>query len=203
MPRGVAVADVRQRLFAAAERIVLREGPAKVTGRAVTAEAGVATGLLHAHFGDVDGFLTAYTVDRSFLMGAAVGDLSESVGSGTISGNLSAALMRLPAEAVPAVAALLVLRPDLAPEVGQVLGPGAVGLLAVETAVRHYLGEEQRIGRLSSVARPEALAMAIAGVLQQAVLAHMADDGRERAARITGELLAPVVRGTAQRTPQE
>ena len=52
MPTGVAIRDVRQQLFAAAERVLLRDGPSGLTSRAVTAEAGCAKGVLHRHFAD-------------------------------------------------------------------------------------------------------------------------------------------------------
>ena len=38
-PRGVATPDVRERLFAAAERVVQRDGPGALTSRSVTTEA--------------------------------------------------------------------------------------------------------------------------------------------------------------------
>ena len=57
MPTGIALQDARERLFAAAERILLRDGPSGLTSRAVTDEAGVAKGVLHRHFADFDDFL--------------------------------------------------------------------------------------------------------------------------------------------------
>ncbi|MER7370837.1 TetR family transcriptional regulator, partial [Nonomuraea wenchangensis] len=50
MPTGVALRDVRQQLFDAAERVLLRAGATGLTSRAVTDEAGVAKGVLHRHF---------------------------------------------------------------------------------------------------------------------------------------------------------
>lgn len=44
MPTGVAIRDVREQLFAAAERVLLRDGPSALTSRAVTSEAGCAKG---------------------------------------------------------------------------------------------------------------------------------------------------------------
>jgi len=56
MPTGVAIRDVRAQLFDAAERVLRRDGPSGLTSRAVTAEAGVAKGVLHRHFDDFDAF---------------------------------------------------------------------------------------------------------------------------------------------------
>ncbi len=61
MPTGVALRDAREQMFAAAERILLRDGPQALTSRAVTAEAGVAKGVLHRHFADFDAFLAELT----------------------------------------------------------------------------------------------------------------------------------------------
>src|ERR1700724_3650096 len=64
VPTGVAIRDPRGQLFDAAERVLLRDGPAALTSRAVTAEAGVAKGVLHRHFADFDAFLAAFVLDR-------------------------------------------------------------------------------------------------------------------------------------------
>ena len=64
MPTGVAIRDARQQLFGAAERVLLRAGPSALTSRAVTAEAGVAKGVLHRHFADFDAFLAEFVLDR-------------------------------------------------------------------------------------------------------------------------------------------
>ncbi len=42
MPTGVALRDVRQQLFDAAQRVLLQAGPDALTSRAVTTEAGCA-----------------------------------------------------------------------------------------------------------------------------------------------------------------
>ena len=74
MPTGVALRDVREQLFAAAERVLLRDGPHALTSRAVTAEAGCAKGVLHKHFADFDAFLAELVLDRiAQLEGTAAG----------------------------------------------------------------------------------------------------------------------------------
>ena len=65
MPTGVAIRDVRQQLFDAAERVLLRDGPSALTSRAVTTEAGCAKGVLHRHFVDFDEFLVELIRDRT------------------------------------------------------------------------------------------------------------------------------------------
>ena len=65
MPTGQALQDPRRQLVAAAERILLRDGAAGLTGRSVTTEAGVAKGVLHRHFADFDTFV-AHLVDERY-----------------------------------------------------------------------------------------------------------------------------------------
>ena len=55
---------MREQLFDAAERVLLRDGPSALTSRAVTTEAGVAKGVLHRHFADFDAFLAELVLDR-------------------------------------------------------------------------------------------------------------------------------------------
>jgi AcrR family transcriptional regulator len=50
VPAGVTIRDPRGQLFGGAGRVLLRDGPGGLTSRAVTAEAGVAKGVLHRHF---------------------------------------------------------------------------------------------------------------------------------------------------------
>lgn len=67
-PTGVALRDPRRALFDAAERIVLREGPSRLTSRDVTEEAGCAKGVLHRHFASFDTFLADFVLDRTAML---------------------------------------------------------------------------------------------------------------------------------------
>lgn len=182
MPRGVAIPELRQQLFAAAERVILRDGPAKLSGRAVTGEAGVAAGLLYAHFTDLDDFLAAYAVDRSFVINAAAGALPDRAGTGDAAANLSDAVLAIPREALAALARLLVLRPELASRVHEVLGDHAAALDAIEKAATAYLEAEQRLGRIADTVDPPAVALALVGILHHLVLTAEDTDQRLRRA---------------------
>jgi len=57
VPTGVALRDAPEQLLAAAERLLRTAGPTALTSRNVTAESGVAKGVLHRYFGDFDAFL--------------------------------------------------------------------------------------------------------------------------------------------------
>ncbi|WP_051325927.1 TetR/AcrR family transcriptional regulator [Glycomyces tenuis] len=199
MPRGIAIPQLRQQLFASAERVVLREGPARLSGRAVTVEAGVAAGLLHAHFADLDDFLTAYAVDRAFVVAAAAAALPERAGNGEVAANLCEALLAIPRPTLTALARLLVLRPDLVGRVHTVLGDRTAGLEAIERAAADYLRAERRLGRLAESAEPEALALALVGVLHHLVLTEGAADELPDRLRHT---VTALLDGTTRSRPQ-
>jgi AcrR family transcriptional regulator len=169
VPRGVAIPELRQQLFTAAERVILRDGPSRLSGRAVTTEARVAAGLLYAHFTDLDDFLAAYAVDRSFVVIAAAGTLNDRAGTGDIAANLADALLAIPRDTLTALARLLVLRPELAERVNDVLGDDTA-LDAIERATAAYLAAERRLGRLTQAADPQAVALALVGALHHLVL---------------------------------
>src|SRR6202142_3635299 len=95
VPTGVALRDAREQLFEAAELVLLRDGPAMLTSRAVTQEAGVAKGVLHRHFADFDAFLAELVLDRIARLGTQADALRASAGTGTVTGNLTAALTEL------------------------------------------------------------------------------------------------------------
>lgn len=170
MPRGVAIPELRQRLFSAAERVIVREGPGGLSGRAVTREAGVATGLLYAHFADTDDFLAAYAVDRGFQVCAKAAALPGRAGTGAVADNLAGAVLATSPTVLLALAGLMVSRPELAGRVRAVLGDRTAGLEAVETAAAAYLDAERRLGRLPGTADPEALALAVVGAVHHLVL---------------------------------
>jgi AcrR family transcriptional regulator len=92
---SLALRDAREQMFAAVERILLREGPHALTSRAVTTEAEVAKGVLHRHFADFDAFLAELVEDRIARIGAQAAALYESAGTGTVAGNLTGVLTGL------------------------------------------------------------------------------------------------------------
>ncbi|MGN9812502.1 TetR family transcriptional regulator [Micromonospora sp. BQ11] len=185
MPRGVATPEPRQQLFAALERVIAAEGPGRLTSRAVTREAGVATGLLFAHFPNFDDFLVGYAVDRSFQISSAAAGLPRRAGTGTVAGNLSDAVLTTPLPTLLAVTRLLASRPALAADVEAILGNGSAALQALERATVEYLVAEQQLGRIPAGADTEALALAVVGVLHHVAITDGTNpvaDGRIRRA---------------------
>ncbi|MEU4689247.1 TetR/AcrR family transcriptional regulator [Actinoplanes sp. NPDC023714] len=189
MPRGVAVPEARQHLFAALERVMAADGA--LTSRNVTQEAGLATGLLFTHFRSFDGFLTAYAVDRSFQIAAALAPLATTFGHGVVAENLTEAILALPRASVLTVTRLTAFRPSLTAEVARVLGGESAGLNAIVHAVDRHLRAEQELGRVAAEADTSSLALAVAGVLQHVALT---DDGHaEERVRRALTALAPAL----------
>lgn len=207
MPRGVAIPEPRKQLFAALERVIARDGPGRLTGRVVTREAAVATGLLYAHFANLDDFLAGYAVDRAFQISSAVAGLPGRAGSGTVAGNLGDAVLATPLGAVLSLTRLMAFRPDLAAGVEAVLGAGTAGLQAVEQAAVGYLNAERQLGRVPTGADTEALALAVVGVLHHVALAGESGSAantrirRAMAALTDGFPVSPDPRGTTNLRP--
>lgn len=170
MPRGVATPEPRQQLFAALERVIADGGPGRLTSRAVTRAAGVATGLLYAHFANFEVFLADYAVDRAFQLAGEVAGLPGRAGTGTVTENLTEALLATPPDTLTALTRLLACRPELATSVHTVLGEGTAGLAAIERTVADYLAAEQRLGRVPSDVDTEALALTAVSVLHHVAL---------------------------------
>ncbi|MFJ3338964.1 TetR/AcrR family transcriptional regulator [Streptomyces sp. NPDC086766] len=162
-PRGVATPDVRERLFAAAERVVERGGPGALTSRAVTTEAGCSKGLLHAHFAGLDEFVAELCLDRFARTAAKAQELSGLAGHGSVAQNLNAVALALFDSAGPALSGLAVSRPDTALRIRQALEAGAPGLTAIQEAVTGYLTAERRLGRVAETVDPDTVALAIVG----------------------------------------
>ena len=163
MPTGTAIRDPRGQLFDAAERVLLRDGPAALTSRAVTAEAGVAKGVLHRHFADFDAFLTELVLGRIARIGAQADGLLAAAGTGTVAGNLAAVLPELFSPPVLALIRLVIGRDELRARL-RAAGGGRLPLLSQSTAlVAGYLAAERDRGRLAAGADIATLAPALVG----------------------------------------
>jgi AcrR family transcriptional regulator len=189
MPTGVALRDAREQLFAAAERVLLRAGPNGLTSRAVTAEAGVAKGVLHRHFPDFDAFLAELVLDRIGRLDDLA--LREAAGTGTVTDNLTAALTDVFGPVAVAIVGLVTFRDGLRARLRQAGLPG-IPLLAQATAlIAAYLAAERDLGRIASDADPATVALTLIGS------AHLLFAGRddpppvEDLRRIVGAVVTP------------
>lgn len=164
MPTGIALRDARQQLFDAAERVLIRDGPGGLTSRSVTAEAGVAKGVLHRHFADFDAFLAELILDRIGRIGDQALVLREAAGTGTVAGNLTEALADVFSTVAVAIIALITFRDDLRTRLRQATGTAGVPLATEAVAmIASYLNTEQRLGRIRPDADVNTLAPMLVG----------------------------------------
>ena len=150
MPTGVAIRDPRGQLFEAAERVLLRDGPAALTSRAVTAEAGVAKGVLHRHFADFDAFLADLALDRIARIDAQAAALRAAAGTGSVTGNLTAALPELFSPAVLALVRLVIARDELRARLRAATGSRIPVISQAAAMVSGYLAAERDLGRIAA-----------------------------------------------------
>ncbi|MEV6631188.1 TetR family transcriptional regulator [Actinoplanes sp. NPDC051470] len=178
MPTGVAIRDVREHLFGAAERVLVRSGVNALTSRAVTTEAGVAKGVLHRHFADFDAFLAELVIDRIARLAARRDDLLARVGQGTVEGNLASALRDLFGSVAGAMLSLIIARDELR---ARLRAAGLSGIPMAADAmrmIRDYLAAEQRAGRIEAGADVDAMALLLVG--SGHLIAAAADDNFDR-----------------------
>lgn len=165
MPTGVPIRDAEQQLFAAAERVLLRDGPNALTSRSVTVEAGVAKGLMHRHFADFDAFLAALVLDRIARVDRQTAALLSSVGRGAMEDRLTDALVELFSPTTVSVVGLIVARPALRSRL-RAAGTARIPVLGEGTEmIRSYLDAERRRGRLARTADVSAISPLLIGAV--------------------------------------
>ncbi|MET9229924.1 TetR/AcrR family transcriptional regulator [Lentzea sp. NPDC003310] len=161
MPTGVALRDPRQQLFDAAARVLVRDGASELTSRAVTAEAGVAKGVLHRHFADFDAFLTELVLERIAQVEALAEDLRTAPGG--VVDNLTAALTTGFDPVAVAVVVLVIARDELRRRLREA-GASRLPLVGEFTAViAGYLRTERDRGRIAADADVDVLAPTLIG----------------------------------------
>ncbi|WP_026316107.1 TetR/AcrR family transcriptional regulator [Actinokineospora enzanensis] len=163
MPTGVAIRDAREQLFAAAERVLRRDGPNALTSRSVTGEAGVAKGVLHRHFTDFDEFLAELVYDRIARLRVQAEILDAAVGTGTIAANLTDALTGLLDSVAHAIVSLIIFRDELRTRLRRTHPRGIPLAQEVALMVTGYLTRERELGRIRADADIDALALTIVG----------------------------------------
>jgi AcrR family transcriptional regulator len=164
MPIGVHLVDARQQLFAAAERVLLRDGPGGLTSRAVTDEAGCAKGVLHRHFADFDTFLVDLVLDRAAALQMQTAVLRESAGTGTVADNLSTALTNLFGPVPAAIIPLIISRDELRARLRLATPGGGIAILAqASSAIAAYLAAERDLGRIADDADIDSVTLSLVG----------------------------------------
>jgi AcrR family transcriptional regulator len=155
----------QQQLFDAAERVLLRAGPNGLTSRAVTAEAEVAKGLVHRYFADFDTFLADLVLDRITRLEAQTKVLLDGAGTGTVTDNLTDALVELFSPVAVAIVGLIIARENLRTRLREA-GTARIPLLGEGTAmIRDYLTAERGMGRLADDTDVRTLAPTLTGAV--------------------------------------
>jgi AcrR family transcriptional regulator len=135
-------------LFDAAERVLCRDGASGLTSRAVTAEAGVAKGVMHRHFADFDAFLAELIVSRVAKLEAPARALRDAAGSGSVVDNLADALTAVFSPLAVAIVALVITRDGLRARLRET-GAARFPLITEGSAlITAYLNAEQALGRV-------------------------------------------------------
>lgn len=163
MPTGVHIRDARRQMFDAASRILLRDGPSALTSRAVTAEAGVAKGVLHRHFADFDDFLAEFVLHNVARMDDQAAALRGKAGTGTVTGNLAEALTALFGSVAVAIVGLVTFRDGLRARLRETWPAGVPVLTDAVGIVADYLRAERDLGRVAPGAEIEGLAPMVIG----------------------------------------
>jgi AcrR family transcriptional regulator len=163
VPTGTALRDVREQLFDAADRILLRDGPSALTSRAVTTEAGCAKGVLHKHFDDFDAFLAEFVLDRSQRMDGRMAALRGSAGTGSVADNLAGALAALFGSVAVAIVALVTFRDELRARLRRTWPAGVPVLTDAAVMIAGYLAAERDLGRLAEDADVDVYAAMLVG----------------------------------------
>ncbi|MGW0751546.1 TetR/AcrR family transcriptional regulator [Streptomyces sp. NPDC002587] len=191
-PRGVAIPDLRERLFDAAERVLARDGAAALTSRAITAEADCAKGVLHTHFAGLDEFVAELVLDRFTRSATRAATLPDRAGDDSVVGNLvelSAAVLSLD----PGVVGLAVTRPAAARRVREAWAEGAPGFDAIQGSIEAYLDAEQHLGRVRPGTDTGAVALALVGTLHHLLMTTRPDSPppRDQVERLVHALTTP------------
>lgn len=155
--------DARAQLFAAAERVLLRDGPSELTSRAVTAEAGCAKGVLHRHFADFGTFLAEFVLDRIARLDEQAAVLRRAAGTGTVVGNLTHPLCDLFQSAAREILGLVTSRHELLARLRPTTPTGIPVLTEATAMFASYLRLERELGRVDPDADVDALAAMLVG----------------------------------------
>jgi AcrR family transcriptional regulator len=187
----VAIPGVREQLFQATDRLLARSGPAGVSTRAITSETGVANGVLHRHFRDLDAFLAEFAADRLQAIADSAAALPARAGHGTVTGNLTDATLELFGSNALALMNLVAARPELATATEHAAaGSGRLG--DVETHFAAYLEAEKKLGRIAADTDTQTHAFALLGSVHHLMMTNPAGlpDLPDRVRRIVTALAA-------------
>jgi AcrR family transcriptional regulator len=190
VPTGVNLRDAREQLLAAAERVLRSGGPAALTTRAITTEAGCAKGVLHKHFADLDDLLVALVQDRIARLDEQAAALRAAAGHGALTTTVADALTEIFGSVALHVVGLIIARDGLRARL-RAGSPTGMPLLAEATAMlAGYLATERDLGRLAADADVRTLAMTLIGTGHLAFAGRDGDPPPDEVERLVAAVLA-------------
>ena len=193
-PRGVAIPDVREQLFEATERILVREGPVGLSSRAITTEASVAKGILYNHFTNLDVFLAEFVDDRAQRISESAITVQAMAGKATVERNLADAALSVFGSDASHIATLVMARPGLMKQLELTNSPGMATFKSIEDAFMDYLNAEKRIGRIVPDADTRTIALTLVGTVHHLFMTGRGghSDLRKQVRRVVRELMVGV-----------
>jgi AcrR family transcriptional regulator len=169
-PTGLALPDARQQLFDAAERVLLRSGPSRLTSRDITDEAGCAKGVLHRYFSNFDSFLAEFVIDRTRWLDTQAVLLAGSAGLGDIVDTIVDGLQQMLDPTRLRIVCLVTYRDGVRELLRERWLTGIPVLSDTAYAISGYLRAERDAGRLDHRLAPDTLGPAIVGLAYQSLI---------------------------------
>jgi AcrR family transcriptional regulator len=163
VPTGIPIPDIREQLFDAAERVLLRNGPSALTSRAVTTEAGVAKGILHRHFPDFDTFLAALVLTHIEELDTRSHQLRASAGTKTVTHNLAGGLAAALDPIAVQLIGLVCARQQLLARLRLTTPHGIPLAREITKMIAAYLTAERGLGRIALTADVDTVAITLVG----------------------------------------
>lgn len=196
MPTGVALRDPKDQLFAAAQRVLLRDGPTGLTSRAVTGEAGCAKGVLHRYFEDFDAFLAELVRIRAGQVTAKAALLVEVAGLGSPVVHLTGALFDLFDPIAVGIVGLITVRDELRVRLRETWPRGVPILAEGREMITGYLAAERDRGRVAADVDLETVALMLIGSAHLLFAGTDAPPDRAEVRAVVAAVLEPALGGT-------
>jgi AcrR family transcriptional regulator len=198
----------RQRILDAAQRLIETGGFTRLTTKEIAREAKCAEGTIFRYFTRKDDLCVAVVLENSPQFAEAIAQ--QRPGQGTVQENLQAialAAMRFSEKLIP-LAAVLFADTRLLARQRAAAQRGRSGPQDAFDRIAAYVAEEQRLGRVNSVASPFVVAALVLGTafhrafLRQGLGSHAVSlDDHEFAAQL-GEILAVGLTKPSRRQPR-
>jgi AcrR family transcriptional regulator len=168
-----ARSQMRERIVAAAARVIRERGVVNATTREIAREAGVSEGSLYNHFESKTALFGAVFGMVAGGIRSAMQELLAGVGQGSLEDNLTrfaSTAIRFYGELLPMIGSALADREVL----GWLQRTGRAGGFAQgHAALVRYLRAEQEAGRLGPPAQPAFVAAGLLGACQHRALAGL------------------------------